>query len=78
MSLQIVALTLAAAGLVISASPSPACAAFYGSSAAAGGAARKRAYAECDLQLSHLPRYNSWPQRCLAIKGCVQDLMRRR
>jgi hypothetical protein len=56
----------------------PTGAGFYGSSAAADDAARKRAYAECDLRLSHLPRYRGWPQRHLAIEGCIQDLMRRR
>ena len=78
MSLRTVTLALAAAGVVISAAPPPAGAAKYGGSAAADHAARKRAYAECDMRLSHLPRYRGWPQRYLAIEGCVQDLMRRR
>jgi len=78
MPLQTIALALAAASLVISASPSPAGAGFYGSSAAADDLARKRAYAECDLRLSQLPRYHSQPQRYLAIEGCVRDLMQRR
>jgi hypothetical protein len=63
---------------VISTAIPPAEAASFGSSAAADHAARKRAYAECDLRLSHLPQYRGWPQRYLAIEGCVQNLMRRR
>jgi hypothetical protein len=76
MSLRTV--TLALTVVVILAALSPARAAYHGSAAAADHAARKRAYAECDLRLSHLPKYRGGPQRYLAIEGCVQDLMRRR
>ena len=77
MSLRTIALALLAAGVVMSTTLPPTGAASYGSSAAANYAARKRAYAECDLRLSHSPRYRGWPQRYLAIEGCVQDFMRR-
>jgi hypothetical protein len=75
MSPRTAALALAAA--VVLAALSPAIA-YHGSATAADHDARKRAYAECDLRLSHLPKYRGWPQRYLPIEGCVRDLMRRR
>jgi hypothetical protein len=77
MSLRRLNLALAAAGVVISAAPAPAEAAHYDHHSPPGHAALKRAYAECNARLSHLPKYRGWPQRYLAVEGCVQDMMRR-
>ena len=75
MSLRSLALALAAMGGVLVAAPAPANAAYYHSPPSE--AALRRAYAECNARLAHLPKYRGWPQRYLALEGCVQDMRRR-
>lgn len=76
MPIQLLTLTLAAA-FVLTVAP-PANAGKYSSAAAADHALRQRAYTECNLRLAHLPRYRGYPQRYLAVEGCVSDVTRRR
>jgi hypothetical protein len=69
------ALAFAALGGVIATAPAPADAVYYHSPPSE--AALRRAYAECNARLAHLPKYRGWPQRYLALEACVQDMMRR-
>jgi hypothetical protein len=75
MALRQSTLALATTGLIASTALAPADATTYRRSSPSGAAAFQRAYALCDARFSFLPKYRGWPQRYLAVEGCVKDIL---